>query len=432
MDTPESTTEKVLAGAILAVILLATAFILLGEAAYLVSRANEGKRGDAPASPRIDWASLYPFPPDAPPPAPRERLSAPAKIARKYSEAMSNAGHLGERWLPNVPGHPAIAACGFVLRAALADPGVGEQFVRLGNGCWTAVAPTPEPPATTGARADAVAGLDRFCRSLGIPFLLVQPPVQNCRVDPRLPPGTLNFRNDDLDALLDALSLRGVPAIDMRQALHRDFTDHYALFYRTDFHWTPDAGLWAAGVVAQELHDRFGLPFDFAVLDPGRYTPVRFPDAQFGAPGQTVTRLLASPEDMVVPHPGFPTDLYLSIPDKAIDRDGTFGDLLIDHPTLDRIVADGGGFAYEALLYGNRPLVRITNRMAPRAPRLLMVRDSFSLAIAPYLALACSQLDLLDVRSNRGNFSGSVRACVEQMRPDAVLMLVLQPGFSYR
>jgi hypothetical protein len=61
-----------------------------------------------------------------------------------------------------------------------------------------------------------------------------------------------------------------------------------------------------------------------------------------------------------------------------------------------------------------------------------MIRDSFSVAVAPYMALGCSELDLIDIRPTNGNFTGSVRTYIKEMQPDIVIMLVSSPSTAYR
>ena len=59
------------------------------------------------------------------------------------------------------------------------------------------------------------------------------------------------------------------------------------------------------------------------------------------------------------------------------------------------------------------------NENNPDGPRIVLIRDSFSCALAPFLALQCSQLTTIDLRYYEGNLAEEL----EQMQPDLVLLL---------
>ena len=90
-------------------------------------------------------------------------------------------------------------------------------------------------------------------------------------------------------------------------------------------------------------------------------------------------------------------------------------------------MAQGGGYAFEAILYGNMPYVKISNYKNPNGPRILMIRDSFAACVAPYLAESCSELILIDTRVSYGVFSGSIISCINDFKPDVVLALLNVP-----
>jgi hypothetical protein len=161
------------------------------------------------------------------------------------------------------------------------------------------------------------------------------------------------------------------------------------------------------------------------------YSRTTYQNAMFGSAGHAVTHFVEKSEDFSILFPAFETSFRLVIPDKEIDAEGTFEDIFIDYDGLQEAVGSGGGYAYEKILYGNRPLVQITNHDNENGPRVLMIRDSFSIAVSLYMAVGCSELDLIDTRPSNGNFTGSVKTYMEQMQPDIVIVLVRELGTSY-
>ena len=47
--------------------------------------------------------------------------------------------------------------------------------------------------------------------------------------------------------------------------------------------------------------------------------------------------------------------------------------------------------------------------------------------IAPFLALTCQELDLIDVREANGNFDGNLNAYIDAFDPDLVLFSFCSP-----
>ena len=74
---------------------------------------------------------------------------------------------------------------------------------------------------------------------------------------------------------------------------------------------------------------------------------------------------------------------------------------------------------YGALIGGNNGHVRITDTAHPDKPTLLIVKDSFSHAMIPYLAQHFN-LEILDLRYWRG----SVNALADECDAEQVLILL--------
>lgn len=190
----------------------------------------------------------------------------------------------------------------------------------------------------------------------------------------QLPAGSENF---DQAAYLERVKA-GVPDAawaDIAGRLGREASP--ALFYRTDHHWT-SAGAWE-GYAA--LMDAMGEPF-----------------APLGVP-ETVS------ED-------FNGTLYSSsgihwlAPDsieRYIAGDGvTVEDVLAQEVHglyVDRFLEEKD--QYSSFLGGNAPLYIIRNPQAGSSRKLLVVRDSYSDSLAPFLSQEFAEVHLLDLRYNR-------------------------------
>ena len=113
-------------------------------------------------------------------------------------------------------------------------------------------------------------------------------------------------------------------------------------------------------------------------------------------------------------------------PDKGIDVTGSFAQVMFDWDMMETYDLYGQS-TYEAVLCGNRPLTRITNLDRPDGKKILLIHDSYATVIAPFLALTCQELDLIDVREANGNFDGNLNAYIDAFDPDLVLFSFCSP-----
>ncbi len=112
-----------------------------------------------------------------------------------------------------------------------------------------------------------------------IPLIFVLCPTKVPPGGVGLPPGLEDDDNLLGDLLVKTLRKAGIDCLDLRERITAENLDHASLFFRTDHHWTPSAGLWAANEVAAHLHDHYGMGFDPELTAPERYRTYRVSDS---------------------------------------------------------------------------------------------------------------------------------------------------------
>ena len=202
--------------------------------------------------------------------------------------------------------------------------------------------------------------------------------------------------------------------------MHKDFPDtpYHQLFFRTDHHWLPTTGLWAATHIAQWLETAGDIPFPKDRLSLASYRQEHYPAYFLGSQGKRMTTVLAKPDDFMLLYPLFPTCLHYEIPGLGID---TYGDFSITYDMHELEHKDFyGSNPYAAYNYADCSLIRIEN-FAPEVAdvKILMIKDSFANSVAPFLALCVRQMDIIDPRW----FKGSIRRYINETHPDFVLVL---------
>lgn len=191
-------------------------------------------------------------------------------------------------------------------------------------------------------------------------------------------------------------------------------------FFKTDHHWKPETALWAAQKVAQVLNDRFSYNADLTELNPENFNKTVFPQKHLGSYGQRVTLSRTLPDDFSLFFPKFPTSIHLDIPSMNLSKDGDFS-ILYDRHRLDSQKDSDNPYppyVYATYLYGERAIISIKNHQKKNEKKLLMLHDSFSDSMAPFLALSMEQLNLVDLRC----FTGSIKNYIQQNRPDTVVV----------
>lgn len=185
----------------------------------------------------------------------------------------------------------------------------------------------------------------------------------------KLPAGAASF---DQRAYLEEAKATGAIWVDMLGSLeaHRD----EAIFYRTDHHWTSlgayygyTALLEAMGLEPEALGEQVTVADDFyGTLYSSSGVHWLAPDSIHRyVSGETVTV-----ENVLTGEVGgLYVDSYLTEKDK-----------------------------YASFLGGNQPLYILRNEEAPVQQKLLVVRDSYSDSLAPFLSQTFSEVHLLDLR----------------------------------
>ena len=218
----------------------------------------------------------------------------------------------------------------------------------------------------------------------------------------RLPAGAESW---DQAAFLERAAETGVPVVDFRSILSAH-ADEY-IFYRTDHHWTSRGAYYGYAAVMEALGRGDGtLPITHFGVETvsGDFNGTLY--SQSGVHWM-------EPDYMQfwVPEEGLTVTSWRSgAPETAALYDRTYLD------QKDK---------YSAFLGGNQPLCVIRNEALPDGGKLLLVRDSYSDSLAPFLSQSFSEIHLLDLRYYRA----SVAQYAAENDIDGILVLYSVPNF---
>lgn len=264
--------------------------------------------------------------------------------------------------------------------------------------------------------------------ALHIPMVYVNTPFKIHQTDKQLPENILDYSNENANIFLEHLRKENVTTLDLRENIVEDNLDHYNMFYKTDHHWKAEAGLWAAGEISaflSALDDDYSV--EETILNPSSYTYEVHENIFLGSAGRRVGRLYAGMDDFTVITPNFETKLSFSAENGPVHREGSFSDVFIvrdalypDDPLTSNVYSTYCGSSFSQMELRNHG----TESGPSCTPKkLLLIRDSFSDVLIPFLSLGYEQLDVLDLRT----FEGNLMDYIERSCPDMVLV-VYNPG----
>lgn len=296
------------------------------------------------------------------------------------------------------------------------EDSAGSHVARLNNGALSFVSLNAACMDRT-ANGEKTAAFQQKLEAMGIPSLYVAAPQKTGRDMDLLPTGTNGYGNEEADSLLAALDAAGTDYLDLRP-LFEATEDYDSWFFRTDHHWTPEAGFFTWQALTEQLERCCGYTTPETYTDPANWNTQVLEDFFLGSQGKRVGTLYAGVDDFTIFTPKFDTDLTYTCPFYGIDRSGSFNEsVCFPERVAERDYFGGNPYTYYA--GGDYPLATITNHNNPDGPRVLLLRESYSCVVAPFLALSCSELTTVDLRY----FSGDLVETVAELRPDLLLIL---------
>ncbi len=382
------------------------------------TNAAEGG-SDEDSAPSTDWTEKYPFSGDYGFKYTADTVDEPAEQEESKIKTYENTVRGIEDKIDYYSSNLLLGRMKFVEMNASFNKLIGmnivsgtDSVVVMRNGYLTFEA----LPVDTDYAVESTAYFYDWLSQRDINFLYVQCPSKENPLDNQLPYGVDDNYNIIADSILDGLNEKNVPCVDLRAQLNEGFEDYYSCFFKTDHHWTPETGVWAAGKIASELNGRFSYSLDKNAFNLSNYNVDVYEDYCFGSQGKKVTTKFADPEDISLIYPKFDTDFSVCY-DGGEALNGKFEDTLLRKSVFDKVDYYNVS-TYSAYFHGNHSLTTIHNNKVNNGKRMVYIMDSFSASVVPYLANEIEDMLVLDLR----NFNGSVTAAIESFNPDTVIV----------
>lgn len=355
----------------------------------------------------IDWAEEYPF----------AATEQSVQVEESVFDKVRNRLGVYENYISS----NLYKKSEFVYAANVLEEGIGWEADYVGN--YNPVFRLEDNYLVKlGGKVDDVTpdvnstvALRDYCDKLGVDFVYVTLPHKVSKFSDTEYDGKYSFFNGNADRLMDGLKQNHVNTLDIRDNLKQKSAEYHKCFFETDHHWKMETALMSAGYIAGYLNETFGYDIDLGVFSEEKYKKEVYEEQFLGSLGKKWTTAKVKPDDFTLMYPEFETSLSLEITTEAVSREGDFSIVY----NMDNMVKDYQGInTYVTYLWGDVASVKLRNAMEAEDKKILIIKDSYVNAMAPFLALGVSEVDMLDLR----HFTGSVKTYIEKEKPDVVIV----------
>ena len=246
---------------------------------------------------------------------------------------------------------------------------------------------------------------EKYLKSKSINLIYTQLP---CKIDEtdkyNTPIGAHLYANDNSNRLIKNLEEKNISVLDIRKILHEQNINYKKIFFNTDHHWKPEAGLASAGFISDILRKEYGFEINTAkYYNISNYNIKEYKNWFLGSLGKRVGTLYAGVDDFNVITPKFNTNFYFyaDTSNGKKYKNGDFANVMLEKANLKKDYFNIS--TYSTYIGGDYKENIIKNNISDNNKKILLLRDSFSCVMAPYLALGCKELRTIDLRYYKEN-----------------------------
>lgn len=274
---------------------------------------------------------------------------------------------------------------------------IEKDWYRLDNGQLMYTL-KKQPDSVLDQYAENVYRLSRYAEKNDMNFLYVELPYK-AKDASVYPVGVTDYGNANADQIVSFLSKRNVNMLDLRTQIQETGKSSSELYFKTDHHWKPETAIWGAGEISKELYNIDPTWKDDASLrDMSNYKVERYPNQFLGSIGRKIGPMYIGKEEFQVIVPKFDTQYEYRVPRRVGDvfKEGTFEDVFVNRENLSGGELDTNTYGVYCDGDHNKEIVK--NRRALNAKKIVLIRDSFSCTMMPYLSLYTNQVITFDLR----------------------------------
>lgn len=260
-----------------------------------------------------------------------------------------------------------------------------------------------KPVSTENKLEKNVNTIVKFKNSINVPVTVMFAPSTGYVSDDVLP-AVHDKYNDDayFEQISSTLSTNGISFVDLRKTFKDAYAEGNQLYYKTDHHWTTLGAYTAYEKLCEQLNITPAPKEKFDIKTYGGFYGTTYSTSGFWFTQTDSIQIWENPEN---------TDKNIKVKISEGTDTKEYGSMYF----YNHLEEDD---KYPVFIDGNHALTEITNSNA-KGGTILLVKDSFSHSLAPFLAENYSKIILVDMRY----YKMSVSQIVEQEKPEQVVFL---------
>lgn len=209
--------------------------------------------------------------------------------------------------------------------------------------------------------------------------------------------GVESFGNQNADTLIERISHQGITVLDLRSKIKEQNLDIKDMFYRTDHHWSVPAGFWASKQIIEKMNLDYNYDIDMDLYDDDKFGFIKYENSWLGEQGRKLSEAYVGKDDFVEIKPNYETEFTYVRTDQNI-VEGDFG-IFIDEELYDKEMGDDYYPSWHySYMTGGLEQAAVINQKAVSNKKMLLLCDSYSYVLTPFLALGISEIDTLILR----------------------------------
>lgn len=383
---------------------------------WVVKTLKTDNNFDAPETVDIDWKKEYPFPKDSA----YEQVNVLLTNNSNNNSSGGNKGRLGKIYsmLDNYSSKyfSLVDECKIVSKGF--GKVLGMSLISDSYGDLVFFQPDGRMMAERQYKSvdNEITNINNFAvwlqeNDIDYIYVNVPSPVDPEEEDDIIKEGYDVHSNEMADELLEGLEKADTKYLDIRDRMKKQGKSYTDSFFQDEHHWLPQTGLWAAGEISKYINEYENLVTDDNIFDIDNYDIKTSDEKCLKGYGKIVTSVYADETSIDLLYPKFNTDIRKMIPSNGMDITGSFVEVMYSMWNYPK---------YNVYNHGIGDLKKYENmRDSVADTKILLLTDSYSDVVSPFLACAYSDIDEIDVRL----FSGSLQAYIEKNRPDIVITI---------
>ncbi len=222
-------------------------------------------------------------------------------------------------------------------------------------------------------------------------------------------------KNEIAASFFQQLQEKGIPAYDF--ALYDTDLPIEQRYFKTDHHWLPQFAFRFAKPISQIIADRLGMELNESLYNIDNFNIKILPKFFLGYNGKRVGRAFVGLDDIAVIAPKFDTSYTLHSYHGNKEVTGDFAKVFLREDFYPRPNYYEEN-PYNIYIGHDTSHMHLLNHTAKNDKRIMLLVDSYSQVLIPFMAGGFSELYVYDLRY----FTGPISEEIARLRPDMLLM----------